>query len=96
MTTLRRRCQFVISPVPTTARGTVGFEIRRSGQLNREAWFMFALDGDGVVQITTDARVVADLPAAVAVAAVGHDWAQKVASQIMIAALDGQRTFIED
>jgi hypothetical protein len=92
----RRRCQFVISPVPTTARGTVGFEIRPSGQLNREAWFMFALDGDGVVQITTDARVVADLPAAVAVADVGHDWAQKVASQIMIAALDGQRTFIED
>ncbi|HWS09635.1 MAG TPA: hypothetical protein VN362_17485 [Xanthobacteraceae bacterium] len=49
-----------------------------------------------MVQITTDARVVADLPAAVAVAAVGHDWAQKVASQIMIAALDGQRTFIKD
>jgi hypothetical protein len=42
----RRRCQFVISPVPTTARGTVGFEIRPSGQLNREAWFMFALDGE--------------------------------------------------
>lgn len=92
----RRRCPFVISQVPTTARGTAAFEIRPSGQLNCEALFRFAMDGDGMVQIETDARGVIDLPDAVSVANVTHDWAQKIAGQIMIAALDGQRTFIED
>jgi hypothetical protein len=92
----RRRCPLVISQVPTTARGAAVFEIRPSGQLNREALFRFAMDGDGMVQIETDARGVIDLPDAVSVANVTHGWAQKVAGQIMIAALDGQRTFIED
>jgi hypothetical protein len=92
----RRGCRFVISQVPTTARGTAIFEIRPSGQLNREALFRFAMDSDGMVHIETDARGVTDQPDAVSVANVTHSWARKVADQIMIAALDGQRTFIED
>jgi hypothetical protein len=81
--------EFLISAVPTTERCTATYAIRPSGKPDtRKAWFKFAMDGDGVVRIETDARGVVDLPAAVAVADVGHDWARKVANQIMIAALD--------
>jgi hypothetical protein len=93
----QRDTPYVISQYPNTAVPySASYEIKPSGKLDRAALFTFAMDDDGLVQITTDAYGVADLPHAVPVADATASWAQKAADQVMIAVLDGQRMRIED
>jgi hypothetical protein len=87
----RRGSPFIIRQRPDGRPGIAGFEVHRSGSLHREAALAFGLDTDGVVRAETDARG-ADLLEGIAVDGVTPEWAEKIAEQVMLAVLGGQRT----
>jgi len=85
-----RGSPFIIRKRPDGRPAIAGFEVHRSGSLDREAALTFVLNPDGLVRAETDARG-AKLPDGIAVGAVTPQWAEQAAEQVMFAVLGGQR-----
>jgi hypothetical protein len=90
----RRGSPLLISSTPAQSTGSAVYDVRRSGNLRSLAKLRFELKEDQVVATTTATGVT--FPSSVPLSEVNSAWAELVAEEVLIAALDGNRVRLPD